>query len=170
MTVQGFDTPEAMFQAIRDGVEQAKAAATPRQNAITYGDHWMRVASIYGDRLLIAGRISTLEELAESAERFIQRDIADGVPEEETRAEAKAEADALLESYAEGFRFGYAYSAVEPDGELGDTHVCSMIPISAENFAAIKEAHYDLDAVRDSDWFQERLVDHVNDLAAHHKP
>ena len=133
MTVEFFDNTEDMFAAIRRNVESAKSAATPEQNAITYGDHWVRS---YED-FLIFGYIYTKEEM-DAAETAL------GASQEELEYEHRV----YDRSYRDGFRFGKAYSIVEPDGELGDTHVCEMVRITTEEFNAAKSLNWSWDAIR----------------------
>jgi hypothetical protein len=41
-------------------------------------------------------------------------------------------------SFQRGYRFGWHFSTVEPDGELGSTHVSTMRKITREEFEAAK--------------------------------
>lgn len=123
VVVQSFDNFDDMMNAISKGVESAKARMTPEQEAITYGDYWMRV----WEGIPIFGYIIPRDEL-EASEREL------GATDEEIEYEN----DVLDASYANGFRFGRAYSVMEPDGELGDTHVIDMIPITKEQFEEAK--------------------------------
>lgn len=143
MTVQFFDNTDDMFDAIRRGVEQAKARATPEQNTITYGDYWMRM----WEDILIFGYIHTREEL-DAAE------VKLGATQEELEYEHRVY-DA---SYNDGFRFGTAYSAIEPNGELGDTHVSDMTKITKEEFESAKLLDWDLDMVINTDWFTKYIL------------
>jgi hypothetical protein len=137
MTVQSFNSDEEMWNAIRKGILTAKERATPEQNAITYGDYWMRV----WEDFLIFGTISHPDDL-DAAERLL------GASEEEIKAERKM----LAESYENGFRFGKAYSVIVPEGELGDTHVSEMTKITKEEFEEAKALGWG-DDVLDLPWF-----------------
>lgn len=143
MTVEFFDNTDDMFAAISRGVEQAKARATPAQNAITYGDYWMRA----WEDILIFGYIYTREEM-DAAE------VKLGATQEELEYEHQV----YDRSYADGFRFGRAYSVIEPDGELGDTHVSDMVKITKEEFESAKSLNWDFEQVVDTDWFINYVV------------
>ena len=143
MTFQSFNTTEEMFAAIQRGVEQAQARTTPRQSEITYGDHWMRLwDSGYGEAILIFGEIYTRKRLMDE-----EREL--GAEEDEIREEMLM----MDGSYARGFRFGRAYSVVEPDGELGDTHVSDMVPISQEEFDEARGLRWIPDEIVKLPWF-----------------
>jgi len=138
-----FDDVDEMFAAISRGVEAAKYRATPRQNSITYGDYWLRVFEDF----LIFGHITPEAELwATEAEL--------GASEEELEWEMAS----MKANYDNGFRFGRAYSIVEPDGELGDTHVCDMVPITEEEFNQSKDLHWNLEDIRNLPWFNPMLL------------
>ena len=144
--IQFFDNTDDMFDAISRGVESAKARATEKQNAITYGDYWMRM----WEGFLIFGYIQTREELDAEERRL-------GASEEELESEHEA----MDYSYSNGFRFGRAYSIIESEGELGDTHVSDMIPITKEEFEQAKECFWSLEAVQQLPWFNKTLLDRV---------
>jgi hypothetical protein len=137
---QVFDDVDEMFEAIGKGVDAAKARATPKQNAITYGDYWVRV----WEDILIAGHITPQEELwATEAEL--------GASEEELEWEMAS----MKANYDNGFRFGRAYSVIEPNGELGDTHVSEMVPITEEEFKQLKGLHWIFEEAMKLPWFNE---------------
>ena len=135
-----------MFESIHKGVEAAKNRATPKQNAITYGDYWMRS----WEDFLIFGYIYTREEM-DSEERRL------GASEEEIEWEHQTYDD----SYNNGFRFGRAYSVIEPEGELGDTHVCDMIPITKEEFEQSKDLHWIPEKISELPWFNVKLLGRI---------
>jgi hypothetical protein len=136
--IQFFDDIDDMFAALDKGVKKANDMTLPRQKLIQYGDYWMRM----WEDLIIFGRISTTEELDAEERRL-------GATEEEIAYEHEA----MDYSYSRGFRFGRAYSIVEPTGELGDTHISQMVPITKEEFEDAKRLNWDADAVIASDWF-----------------
>jgi hypothetical protein len=145
MTVEFFDSDEEMFARIEEGVLAAKARATPRQNAITYGDYWMRIWP--EGQLLIFGYVTPMDELDAEERRL-------GATEEEIEEEHET----LKYSYNNGFRFGRAYSAWEQEGELGDTHVSTMIPITKEEFEQAREAKWSREEIRNLPWFNPMLL------------
>lgn len=138
MTIQMFDDFDAMFDAIDKGVEKAQAMTLPVQERITYGDYWMR----YWEDFLIFGYIHTSEEV-EAKERELGADDA----------EILYERRMMLSSYNRGFRFGTAYSTLCPEGELGDTHVASMVPLTREEFEQARELGWNTEEIIQTDWF-----------------
>jgi hypothetical protein len=141
MTIEFFDSHEEMLDRIAQGVEAAKSRATPRQNAITYGDYWMRA----WDDIMIFGYIYTKEEMDAI-------EIKLGASQEELEYEHRV----YDRSYRDGFRFGKAYSVIEPNGELGDTHVCDMIKITKEEFYAAKALNWSQTEIAN---FTDKVVD-----------
>lgn len=137
MTFQSFDSTEEMFASIRRGILTAKDRATPEQNAITYGDYWMRI----WEDFLIFGYIDQPEDL-DAAERLL------GASEDELAWEHETSSQA----YNNGFRFGKAYSVIVPEGELGDTHVSEMTKITKEEFEEAKSLNWGED-ILDLPWF-----------------
>jgi hypothetical protein len=139
MNVQFFDNLDDMFDALDRGIEQAQLRATPEQTAITYGDYWMRA----WEDILIFGYIYTKEE-------FRAAEVELGASEEELEWERKV----YDNSYNNGFRFGRAYSVLEPNGELGDTHVSDMTKITKEEFESARSLGWDFEKIVDNtDWF-----------------
>ena len=128
MSFQLFNSFDDAMASMRKAEEEANKRVTPEQADIGYGDYWMRVWQGFGETVKVYGYIQTLEEsLAQEKEC--------GADEEELRMTE----DMLTDSYIRGYRFGYAYSAIEPEGELGSTHISQMIKISKEDFEAAKE-------------------------------
>jgi hypothetical protein len=121
---ESFDSMEEAQEAMAQAERIANALVTSEQVAIGYGDYW---CSAFDD-FLIWGRVSTLEELdAESAR--LSND-----PEE-----VRGEHDVIVSAHARGYRFGWCYSIVEPEGELGSTHISRMIPLDQRQFDKAKE-------------------------------
>lgn len=146
MEFRTFGSAEEMFKAIQRGVEQAKARATPEQNAITKGDYWWRYVATMD--LHIFGYIMTDDELySGSAYR--------GISEREIQWEKEAAKD----SYDNGFRFGRAYSVVVPEGELGETHVADMVKISKAQFDYAKQHDWSLSTEYDDDDEIPRIIE-----------
>lgn len=142
MGFKEFDNVEDMFDYIDKGVTAAREAMTPEQAAITYGDYWMRVDA----PVLIFGHIYTKEE-------FDKAELDAGASEEELEYEHKI----YENSYNNGFRFGWAYSAWEPAGELGDTHVLNMIKITKEQFEEAKRYQWEAGGISRLAWFQQAI-------------
>lgn len=142
---QAFDDVDEMFASIRRGVEDAKSRATDKQNSITYGDYWMRN---WNNDLLIFGHITPYDDLVADSRRL----CAD-------EDEFQWEMESMKGNYDNGFRFGRAYSVACPEGELGDTHVSTMIPISEEAFEEAKSLNWSPMEIAKCDWFQDILKD-----------
>jgi hypothetical protein len=145
--IQTFDNFEDMQKMLSAQIEKAKTWIRPAQERITYGDHWMRIWDGWGEKILICGYISTLEELDKEERRL-------GASEEEIAEEHET----MQYSYNNGFRFGRAYSIIEPRGELGDTHVSQMIPITKEEFDEVERLDWNLSEVVFLPWFEEALA------------
>lgn len=132
MTFESFDNIEDAFAAMAAQEDAANRRTTPEQKAIGYGDYFIRDYETmfgFGESLTIYGYIMTRDEFIES-----ERDA--GSPEDELAWTLER----MDSSYERGYRFGWCYSEVEPDGELGSTHVSTMTrKISKEEFEAAKE-------------------------------
>jgi hypothetical protein len=133
MPVYSFDNLDDMFAAISSGTEEAKNRATPEQNAITYGDYWMREWDSGYEIIQIFGYIMTRPEIYDSP-------AYNDVPIDEMEWEMRSAED----NYNNGYRFGRAYSVIVPEGELGDTHVSEMTKIAKVIFDAAKENGWEL--------------------------
>jgi hypothetical protein len=140
--VQTYDTFEDMLAHIDQQVEAAKANTLPRQNEITYGDYWMGE----WQGILIFGKIMTLAELEAGYDQY------DSSPEE-----IQHEREATESAYNDGFRFGTAYSQVVPEGELGDTHVSTMVPITADEFESAQKLFWSPDTISREPWFADAI-------------
>ena len=53
--------------------------------------------------------------------------------------------------YQRGRRYARNYSVLAPDGEPGSVHVCTMAPITAEQFEVAKAAGWDLNSLSSTD-------------------
>ena len=146
MPVQVFDNIDDMFAAIEEGVVVAEKRATPKQWKIAYGDYWMRAH----EDILIFGHIYT-EDTLWSTERELGA----------TEKELQEEKETMDNSYARGFRFGKAWSIACPEGELGDTHICDMIPITKEEFDQSKGLNWIPEDIRNLSWFNRSLLSRI---------
>ena len=127
MTFQSFDSFEEMAKHIREAEDAANERVKPYQQDIVWGSHW--VAGYVDLELVVFGEVMTLEVM-EKAEREAGADDEEWAFTKET----------TLDSYARGYRFGYCYSVVEPEGELGSTHISQMVPISKTQFEQARES------------------------------
>lgn len=115
---------EEMFEAIRQAEETANSHVSLEQSSITYGDYFIREQS----GVLIYGRVTPIDE-------FIAEEKRLGASE----AEVNYELSTIQNSYSRGYRYGWCYSEVEPTGELGSTHVSTILrKITLEEFEAAK--------------------------------
>lgn len=112
MHIQSFESFEEAQQAMREAEERANAQVFDRQRSIGYGDYWCRPVPEYG--VFVFGYVWP-QDKAE-------------------KGEARSTVTSLRDSFERGYRFGDAYSVMEPEGELGTTHVANMWPISEEDF------------------------------------
>lgn len=130
MEFQAFDTVDEMFNAMREGEEAANARLLPGhielRDDTEHTRYWCRVVPEY-DNLTIFGIAWTADEADESERN------AGASPEE-----ALASRERLANSRQRGYLYGPCYSAIEPDGELGSTHVFNVVPICKASFESAK--------------------------------
>lgn len=125
-----FDDFEQAAKHMQEAEAAANASSHPDQHAITYGNHWF---AWYDEmQLAVFGEVFTQDE-------YLRRETAAGA----SAAEAKRSWKGVVDDHERGYRFGIAYSLVEPEGELGTTHVASMVPIDANQFLGAQEAEWD---------------------------
>lgn len=121
MSFQEFGSWEEAMDAIAKAEQAANDRATEEQRSITYGDCWLTFDG--ASQLVIFGRVQSLTDLrAEMRGR--------GMSQEETDEDVRS----IVNAFARGYRFGRAYSIACVEGELGDTHVSVMTPISHSAF------------------------------------
>lgn len=118
--VISFDSFDDALRKMQEAEERANASTIPAQRAITYGDYWCYPNSMYD--VVIFGRVWTEGEAYEGEDLDTIR--------------------TLKNSHERGYRFGIAYSVIEPDGEIGSTHIANMIPISKELFDEAKRLEW----------------------------
>lgn len=131
MDFQAFDSVEAMFAEIGKREERLNASVIPIQRAVTYGSYWLRV----WEDIPIFGYVFTRDEL-EASERNLGSE----------GEELAMTMERMDSSYQRGYRFGRAYSVIEPDGELGDTHIASMAgPLTPSEFRIAQDGRWSQD-------------------------
>jgi hypothetical protein len=124
MEFQQFDSLDEMFAFMAEAERQANERVTEEQEQVSWGSYWIRTDQGFP----IFGHVFTRPELIASEIH------AGGEPEE---AEQTARHyDGMLER---GYLFGWAYSYIEPDGELGSTHRSTVRPITEQEFEAARE-------------------------------
>lgn len=109
----------------------AYADAWLAQRNITWGDHFARPLPEL--QVMVFGRCVTFEEFAA------------------TEGERAAAAWRDEGPYQRGRRFARSYSVLAPDGEPGSVHVCSMVPLTAEQFETARRLGWDLSGVGPDD-------------------
>lgn len=130
MTFQSFDSMEDMYEAMRIAEETANGLVTDEQRQIGWGDCWLSIAH----DIVIWGRIWTMEELLASEKKA-------GA----TKADLRSMEIHETEMFARGYRFGKAYSIVVAEGELGSTHISTMVPIHEKAFDIAQDCHWDIE-------------------------
>lgn len=153
-TIKQFSSFEEAMNAMAEAEAAANENLAPEQSALTWGSTWVRFDHVPSG-VLIVGRCATIEEV-EAGERECAPKIEDypvetGPPvivDEFTADTAEFEGELAgtlaqtRDSHERGYLFGRAYSAIEPDGELGSTHRANAWPISPECFDALRRASY----------------------------
>lgn len=116
---KSFDNFEQMQEYMAKAEEEANNALHPVQielrDDVEHTRYWCRPYAELG--ILIFGEAWSVSQIRAKEDAHIT--------------------DRKTEVRARGYLFGYAYSVVEPDGEVGDTHVANVFPISE---AAFEEA------------------------------
>jgi hypothetical protein len=131
--MESFESFEAMFDSMTRDEDAANKRVTPEQRDIGYGDYFIRIwdaGRMFGDPpLIVYGHVTPRDKW-----------IADERDAGADDAELSWSMQAHDSAYQRGYRFGWHYSEVEPDGELGSTHVSVMArKISREEFDAARE-------------------------------
>lgn len=106
---------------------QAYASAPPVLRDITWGDHFARLVPEL--QVVVFGRCHTFDEFA----------ATEGL---EAAARWRDEGP-----YQQGRRYARSYSPLAPEGELGSVHVCTMVPITPEQFETAKAYGWDINAL-----------------------
>ena len=143
--VVSFDTMEDAYEFMRKGEAYGNRNLHPKQQSITWGDHWVRFYNV-ADRLIIFGKVMTEAEVEAGESKGIDK-ITDPVELAEARDEIEYTMTAIRDSHARGLMWGWAYSHHEHD--LGSTHRFYMWPISKALYDAAEQVGWDVDALTD---------------------
>lgn len=119
MEYREFDSFEDIQEEMAQREAAANASLTDEQRNVTFGDYWTRPIPEYG--IFEFGKVLTWEEF----EALASDD--DDVP-------AGDQWEAVEEAMERGYCFSRAFSTMEPEGMLGDTHKANLWPISEEDF------------------------------------
>lgn len=116
--------------------EAANQRTTDAQRMIgTEGHHWwVRIDHPF----LIFGHVPLISDTIAKERSYYPQ-----VMEDEDQQEYDSIVAGMHERWRRGYRFGRAFSIVEPEGELGDTHVSEMIEITADEFDAARRSGFD---------------------------
>lgn len=155
--VKSYESPEAMFADLARAREAADARVLPMQEDIKIGDCFIRYAPEAD--LVIYGEV--IDPLAFYEGKDLDAD--DG----ELRAEKAYEEKLRAEPHMKNFRFSKCYSVACEDGELGDVHVSTMLPIPRKYFEAAQRLTWPMRRVpvlRTDATEDERIVDSMLDL------
>lgn len=142
-----FESFTEAFAQMRIWEEQANAKVTKEQRTITWGSHFLHPHPRLG--LLIFGHTQTEDQL-------VADERSCGADEEEAEATLRT----IRNSHERGYRFGRHYSTVEPEGELGSTHISRCWPLTAEQFRQAQELGWDGKSIlAKHDWLADVLID-----------
>lgn len=126
--IEYFENLDDFFKVLRQREDTALAGASDEQKLIGHGDCFENISAMPRFGFPVYGEIFTEEQFAQ-----MERDCGAEEPEIEF------ELSVLRQAYMRGYRHGRCYSAWEPDGEIGDTHISVMRKISREEFEAAME-------------------------------
>jgi len=120
--VASFDDFDSLLEAIDQERASADQQVRPFQAVIKAGDHFARaVAGMNDDEpLVIYGEV--------------------------IESKSQEDREHYAQPHMQHFRFSKCFSQLCPTGELGDTHVSTMIPISPTQFALAKERGWPSDS------------------------
>ena len=142
-----YDSAEEMFAAMQEAEDAAISRITPRgarhlEVAGTNPTCWYRVVPDGTPRgLLIVGKSQPIEQQ-------VAREIELGGLEDRSEDEIRRD---YTERHARGYLFGKCYSKVEPDGELGSTHVSEVYWIEPSLFAELEQCGWCVNSLLETD-------------------
>lgn len=143
----GFDNITEAFAQMRAMEEEANARVVPRQRQIDWGSYFIRPQESLG--LIVFAYCETEEEIVAGERRY-------GA----SLDEASRTLETLQDSHERGYRYGRHYSLIEPEGELGSTHIVKCWPITEEQFHQAKELGWDARLILEQHpWLADALLD-----------
>lgn len=134
MSIKSFDSIDELFDEMEKSRIKADASVHPFQAAIKKGDFFMRYfpdASI-----VIFGEV--LDPFSWYDEEIAQAKTA----EERAELEYELAHEKQMRSALKHMRFTRAFSTMCVEGEMGDTHVATMIPIPRAVFETAKRLEW----------------------------
>lgn len=139
VTIRTFGSMEEALGAMARATEMANRHLAADQRMITWGDRWVRFWQMSPTMppIVIFGRVMTREEI-EAGERACMGDT----PQHEVDGEIAQTLRHIEHQHGRGYMFGKAYSVMESEGELGDTHRADMWPISERVYEAARKVQW----------------------------
>jgi hypothetical protein len=169
-----FGSTEEMFDALAAMEDRANAEVTDAQRAVLADDVDSWFMRPYED-ILIFGHAWGADHRREVSMGYVpERPSAVSGREqwdeyEEAMLEAQAEIEHYTESRERGYLFGECFSIHLPDGEPGQTHVVSVVPISQAAFEEARAAGWQavVRVAGDDDAYPPGTPTLVGELMAH---
>lgn len=134
--VTTFESIEDLFDEIEQSRTRADAAVQTFQAAIKPGDCFMRY--IPDASVVVFGEV--LDPFSWYHEEVARAKTAED--RKELDRELASEKQMRAASHMKHVRFTRAFSIMCPDGEMGDGHVATMLPISREVFETAKKLEW----------------------------
>lgn len=142
MTVEQFESFDDMARVMGEREDSANASLLDIQQDLRddteHTRYWIRPFPQAG--VIIFGETYSFRDLCDSVVKYVPDLEANDESYDEMLDEVVWEVRASTESRQRGYLFGRAYSMLEPEGELGSTHVASVAPISREAFEEARTA------------------------------
>lgn len=135
MTFESFESFDEMITTMHQREDAAMASLLPVQRALLpmRAFYWMRPAPEYD--CVIFGYYNLDDMIA------LEKSLT---PQEELAYFSTWVSDCEHKNLVRGYKSGRAYSVIEPTGELGDTHVANMWPITRESFEQARDLGWDV--------------------------
>lgn len=132
MPMMEFNDIDEALAWIQKNEELANRKVHPIQQKVVRGTYALR---LYAEELTIYGYVLSEEEVR-------QGEVDAGADEDELNFTMEH----LEGSYQRGYRFGKWHSVACHDGELGDAHVSTLMPITKEDFELAKLSDWNVAA------------------------
>lgn len=140
MTVRSFDSFDDMLEAMQEGTRQANIGLNERQQDLRddyeHTRYW--VSPNHEEQILAFGVVFSAAEARDRSIATMPPGLVD--LDSEDLDEVLYEIDMYQQNRAAGYLFGEQFSIYIPDGELMDTHVSVVMPISKEAFEEARAA------------------------------
>jgi hypothetical protein len=144
--ITSYDTLEEAYADMANQEAAANERLLPEQRAMidcTDEQYFVNVA-VNIQELFIAGEAWSSDRAdREELESYHVKDVSE--LDDEQRAEFLYSRRMMRDSRKRGYIFGRGYSVIEPNGELGSTHVANMWPIDKAAFDEAREQKWQPD-------------------------